>query len=390
DNNLGGLTRDLIDDLEGQAPDGEFRIICQLDTPWNTMERYEITPDREYNRIDSTLIYNHPDGSYDSGSSENVYEFMKWTADYAPAEHYCLVMWDHGSGFVGCSMDSNPDSHCKLKRLGYYLREFSHDRRMLDVLVFDMCLMSCLEAVINFQDCAKYMVASETSVTSVTLEGNVFQQLLDMYPERIPGPVQVAATFISGYFETFGNRFPYAVIDLQKAEETLQHFSSIFENITRNWDCLSHSITLARSNTRYFNGPYMDTYWLVDAREFIEELLISLRYFEIFPGAQETMESAQSFLDSFDDMIISRLVVGDYNGVNLFLPPSVSVWDGIGYSYIHDSLPWDHPYGTALEWGYHGAPADDDEAVEEEYINVEFGYPQYRILQTIISENDDD
>ncbi|MEA3559631.1 MAG: Ig-like domain-containing protein, partial [Candidatus Thermoplasmatota archaeon] len=51
DNNLGGLTRGLIDDLEGQAPDGEFRIICQLDTPWNTMERYEITPDREYNRI---------------------------------------------------------------------------------------------------------------------------------------------------------------------------------------------------------------------------------------------------------------------------------------------------------------------------------------------------
>ena len=385
DNNLGMIASNLIDDLERQAPDGEFRIICQLDTPWDTMKRYEITPDREYSRIDSTLIYNHPDGPYDSGSSENVYEFMKWTADYAPAEHYCLVMWDHGGGFAGCSMDDNPHSHCKLKRLGHYLREFSRDRRMLDVLVFDMCLMSSMEVLMNFQDCARYMVASETSVNHVTLEGNVFNQLLDLYPERIPSPVQVAAAFVSGYFESFGNIFPFTVLDLQKAGETLQHFSSIFENITKNWDHLSHSITLARSNMRYFNGPNLDTYWLVDARDLIEELLISLRYFEIFPGAQETKASAQSFLDSFDDMMISRLVVDDYNGVNLFLPPSVNVWDGVGYSYIYDSLPWAHPYGTALKWGYEGAPADDEDPGEEE---AEFGYSPHPVLQTIIKEND--
>ncbi|MCK5773615.1 MAG: hypothetical protein KAH57_07480, partial [Thermoplasmata archaeon] len=182
DNNLGEAAWDLIDHLEDQAPEGEFKVIFQLDTPWNVMERYELTPDREYNRIDSTLIYNCPDETYDSGSVENVYEFMKWTADYAPAEHYCLVMWDHGGGFTGCSADSDSNSHCRLYDLGNSLRRFSNNRRMLDVLVFDMCLMSSLEVLMNFQDCAKYMVASETVVDHVTLEGNVFNQLLDMYP----------------------------------------------------------------------------------------------------------------------------------------------------------------------------------------------------------------
>ncbi|MCX5844398.1 MAG: clostripain-related cysteine peptidase [Deltaproteobacteria bacterium] len=41
-----------------------------------------------------------------------MYDFIKWAVEKYPADQYCLILWNHGSGwwgspfFLGCRMES--------------------------------------------------------------------------------------------------------------------------------------------------------------------------------------------------------------------------------------------------------------------------------------------
>lgn len=363
DNNLGILAASILEDLETKAPDGEFRVIIQIDHPWNTMERYELRRDGDINQIDSILIYQHQGGSYNSGSALNLYQFMTWSANYAPAEHYCLVMWDHGGGFWGCSIDESHQqyNHFNLDDLNEKLTEFKDEKRMLEVLVFDMCLMSCFEAVAMLKDCVRYMVASENIVNTVTIEGNVFEHIMDFYPEYTPSPVQVATAFVSGFQDSFGNAFPFTVIDLGKAGETCEKFDELWQILLDNWDHLKHVLTLTRSFMDYIEGPFTDVHWLVDLKDLVEELESDLRYFHGMDGYQEMMNASEELIGSIDDMIVTRLEVSGLNGINIFHPPSKSIYNNAGYDYWRYSLPYESTYHTVLKWYYQGRPTEESD-----------------------------
>jgi hypothetical protein len=368
DNNLGILAANLIEDLETRAPDGEFRVIIQIDHPWNTMERYELKGNGDINNIDSTLIYQHQGEFYNSGLALNLYQFMTWSADYAPAEHYCLVLWDHGGGFWGCSIDESHQeyNHFNLDDLNEKLTIFKDKKRILEVLVFDMCLMSCFEVVAQLQDCVGYMVAAENIVNAVTVEGNVFQHILDFYPDYIPSAIQVANAFVSGFQDSFGNAFPFTVIDLEKAGDAVERFDDLWQLLLDNWDHLKHVLTLTRSFMNYIEGPFLDVHWLVDLKDLIKELKFNLRYFHGMSGYQEMMNASEEFLRTFDDLIVTRLTVSGFNGINIFHPPSYSVYNSAGYDYWRHSLPHESNYHTVLEWYYRGRPAEEKDPEEEQ------------------------
>jgi len=91
-------------------------------------------------------------GNVDMGSPEALTDFIVWATTNYPAQHYALVIWDHGAGwkdrtpmvttslFRGAVQDSSSGSFMNLPDLGDAVRNAGVP---MDIINFDACLMAC-------------------------------------------------------------------------------------------------------------------------------------------------------------------------------------------------------------------------------------------------------
>ena len=95
-------------------------------------------------------------------------DFLKWGVSNFPADHYMVVVWDHGGGsLTGVCQDDlypndgrgNSDS-LTLVEMNKALQQVG---TTFDVIGFDTCLMATLETAQVLAPYAKYMIASEES-----------------------------------------------------------------------------------------------------------------------------------------------------------------------------------------------------------------------------------
>ena len=95
-------------------------------------------------------------------------DFLKWGTSNFPADHYMLVIWDHGGGSITgvCQDDIYPyDSRGQADSLTLpEMRDaMKKSGAKFDVIGFDTCLMATVETAQILSPYAGYMVASEES-----------------------------------------------------------------------------------------------------------------------------------------------------------------------------------------------------------------------------------
>jgi hypothetical protein len=171
DNNL---EQAAIDDLnEMESVDGlssSVNIIVQVDRidgydtsngDWTGARRYKVTHDTNINTISSTKLQEL--GEINMGDPATLQTFMEWGLTTYPANHYALILWDHGGGVEGVAWDdSNNNDHLTLEELGStFEKVYSAKKITFDIIGFDACLMATIEVVNQVKDYAKYIVASE-------------------------------------------------------------------------------------------------------------------------------------------------------------------------------------------------------------------------------------
>ena len=102
-------------------------------------------------------------GSTNMGDPKNLADFIKWTKANYPANHYMLVLNDHGNGWQGTCEDESHDGWLTLPKLEESLKEAREatDGKPLDVVGFDACLMANVETADQLKDETKYLVGSE-------------------------------------------------------------------------------------------------------------------------------------------------------------------------------------------------------------------------------------
>ena len=100
----------------------------------------------------------------DMGAKETLTGFVNFCTEYFPAEHYMLVMWDHGGGPLwGYGSDElyNGDG-LLLSEMDLAMSETKFSGAdNLDLVGFDACLMGCLENMTIWSKFADYYVGSE-------------------------------------------------------------------------------------------------------------------------------------------------------------------------------------------------------------------------------------
>ena len=183
DNNMNSQAISDMNELEMVGSTTDVKLLTQVDiglgdpvynNSYYTLtgcHRYEIEKDTGATSFDRGRIISNPLedlGSIDSGNPQTLNNFITWGQTYAPAEHYLVILWNHGSGWDpiydkvllqtrAIAVDSSTGHWIKIKDLNYALTTGNP----IDIIAMDACLMSMAEIAYQIRGCAEYMVTSE-------------------------------------------------------------------------------------------------------------------------------------------------------------------------------------------------------------------------------------
>lgn len=157
----GFATEDLNEIMYGYAA-GNLNVIVQTGgtAEWqNTVvaddrcQRYQVTEDG-LELVDDSL------GMQNMADSATLTDFIQYCSSNYAADHYGLVLWDHGGGVVGgYGYDENfGGDSMSLTEMSRALGAASVH---LDMLGFDACLMANFETCLMAAPYADYLIASE-------------------------------------------------------------------------------------------------------------------------------------------------------------------------------------------------------------------------------------
>ncbi len=175
------LERDVFLDLneaEIVGSSDQVTIISQLDRydgefdgdgDWTTTKRFLIGQDYDLETIESEELDDI--GEADMSDPQTLVDFAVWAIKEYPAEHYVLVLSDHGMGWLGGWTDPDPyeGSDMSLQEIDSALAAIVNSTGIgqFDLVGFDACLMAQLETMNAMAPYAKYVVASEETEPSV-------------------------------------------------------------------------------------------------------------------------------------------------------------------------------------------------------------------------------
>lgn len=163
DNNLEGAAIEDINEMEAVQLPANLRVGVLLDrTPgydtsnsgWTDTRAGVLQYDANPYTVSTPLT---SWGERDMGNPATLLEFIQWGKAALPAQHYALVLWDHGSAGVGSMWDdTDGEDYLALADLRTVLAGAG-----VSVLGFDACLMQSAETVGEVESSVDFVVASE-------------------------------------------------------------------------------------------------------------------------------------------------------------------------------------------------------------------------------------
>lgn len=176
------------------------------------------------------------------GDPDTLSDFLCWGIENYPAQHYMLIVWDHGGGSLsGVAFDElfNQDS-LTLPEISDALRDSGV---YLDVVGFDACLMATLETAEALAPFAGYMVASEETIPGSGWDYEAFTGYLLQHPDCSPQSlaVKICDTYMKKCTRLECDAMAtLSVIDLDK----LYTLSVCFDNMAQEMESLTADISL--------------------------------------------------------------------------------------------------------------------------------------------------
>ncbi len=167
DNSLSAATVGDLDEMKSVGSNSNVGVVVEDDTSTQTTKRYFVKQ--------GSLVLLSDLGELNMGDYNTLIEFGKWTIENYPADHYMLILWDHGMGFENVSSLSPTkdilwDNHplygysMSIPDLSKALSAIKEQLgKNIDIVGMDACLMNMLEVAYEIKDSADYLVASENT-----------------------------------------------------------------------------------------------------------------------------------------------------------------------------------------------------------------------------------
>ena len=183
---------------------------------------------------------------WDTGDVATLEAFLDWGMKTAPAEHYALIMKDHGTSLGYNSSDVKSGSIMSITDIAGLLADPKYNR--LEVAAFDQCLMGSDVVVTTMEGTVDYVVASEAvgyTPNQLMMYKVLFNSLeTDMTAQELAKKM-VKACNCSGRLDLTLASFNTAGSTLSEA---LNAFGGAMSGFTRNdWVAVCKSFALANN-----------------------------------------------------------------------------------------------------------------------------------------------
>jgi hypothetical protein len=205
DNDLGPWATLDLREMMKVGSTSNVTFIVQLDSLDATTKRYKV----EQNAL--TLIEDL--GELDMADGETLKNFVSDMVSAYPADHYALILWDHGEGWKGIGVTKsifNDYDNGKGNRYlsNYYVARALNDAQAssgvkLDILGIDACSMSVIEAAYEFRNSADIMVSSQELVSAYGWSYDDLFLRLYYHPEMTP--VELARAMVDSFKNYYDN-----------------------------------------------------------------------------------------------------------------------------------------------------------------------------------------
>ncbi|MBI5573813.1 MAG: T9SS type A sorting domain-containing protein [Elusimicrobia bacterium] len=280
----------------------------------------------------SELLPSTTTNELNTGDPATLVVFSTWAIANYPAENYCLVVWDHGSGWwpkspklkknIAQDLTSDND-YITTAELGTALSQIStYLGKKIDIVGFDACLMSQIEIAYQIKDYADYMIASEEKERGWPYDG-ILQEL-------VSNPNYDSKTFSQKIVEIWDKAY---------SDETVSYFSTILENRTAAAIELSKIDNLATAIDSFANEliATKKTVPLYLVRNVVDYFTMgSVDLYDLAhivnqnPDFSDTLcNSADSVMHSVNSCVISNKVGNTHknsHGISINFPKTKDEW----------------------------------------------------------------
>lgn len=198
----------------------------------------------------------------DMSKKQTLTDFINWSKQNYPADHYGLVLWSHGGGWKGDktargalidATSGGSGTVMSVKDMASAIQAAGG----VDLLNFDACLMGMYEVAYEMKDAAKVMVASEESIPG---QGNPYTAVLN-HLTASPGQdaATLAKTIVSDYDTYYRgyrrNSVQLSAIDLTKIGTVHQKAQETASLLKTELGTARQAISAARDGAPHYDYP---------------------------------------------------------------------------------------------------------------------------------------
>lgn len=294
-------------------------------------------------------------GELNMGSSSTLSDFLDWGMENYPADHYALILDDHGTGLGGSMLDATSDNDLlTLSETKEALATVVSTHQKLDVLVMNACLMALIEDGYQFKDTADYYVASE-DIQWIFSYG--YTETLEQITSS-SSALEVARAFMDGYADEMVADRRYYTISVADLSQAVALKTSI-ENLACELDLNipEHAYTLwdiRQNQVLEFPSHTSHTEYYIDLYHFAQ--LVNVNFSD-----QAIKDAAQNLLAAIDDYVVyNRSSFANAHGVSIFFPDIKSSYytgynndfaDGTDWTTVRSSAASGNRSSAPVVWG---------------------------------------
>jgi hypothetical protein len=297
---------------------------------WTGAKRYRIT--KGMTPTPSNALQDL--GEVNMADQQTLIDFVEWGINSYPADHYAVVIWDHGRGWK-----SNPSNQMfsvdlaadwtsggdglSMPELRSAFSDLTNDgAEPIDLIGFDACLMAMIEVDNQIIPYGLVRVGSEETIPR---EAWPYHQFLDtLVNNPYMSPAELGEEIVQKYYSYY-TRYTLSAVDLGTLYTTLDVSVDTFaQALIGGLSSFRSQITAARSDTLHFNllVPLAD-YSYVDLYDFAYQ--INLRI------SDATIPStASAIMDAIDASVIYErhgTLWNSAHGISIYFPESVDDYD---------------------------------------------------------------
>ena len=342
DNDLSDYAIADFNEMEQVGSTDQVSIVVLMDLYGaGNSKIYYVTYDDDPNSINSSVVADL--GEVNMGDPQTLINFVNFVVNNYPAEHYALVLWNHGDGWRTASIGADPlkgvcwDAesgwdYLNSSELVYALSEISFVAH-IDLIGFDACLMAMVE-----NDYLINLTMPTVRVDSEEVEPasgwDYYSTLTSLTANPSMSAEELAAEIVDNYVEYYTTYYEWVTQSAAYVNNDV--YGALNEFVQAVMDANDvNAVSFARSAVEsFYIGDYVDLYDLA-------------KLVDSYTSYPEVSSAAQALMAAIDSSIVAERHGDEHpnaHGTSIYFPTTEI--DEEYYSIPFADTLWDE----FLEW----------------------------------------